>query len=292
MIDKVHGTGTISPQLQTVENGGLDFAVWHWQGDGPRILLIHATGFHSRCWDQVVAHLPGLDCWAFDMRGHGLSSKPAPPYIWKNFGRDVVAIANKLNLQFATGVGHSMGGHSIALAAGLDDRLFKSLILIDPIIVQRKYYAEALTKEHPVQRRKNHWQSPEEMFERYTDKKPFDTWNKAVLKDYCQYGLIPSKSYDGLELACPSIVEGSIYNNSMDKEGADIYDEIAKIKARTLIMHPPLSPSKKIEDLIPVELGALFPNGEDELLPNLTHFIPMEAPQLVAERIKTSCRAL
>jgi len=292
MIDKVHGTGTISPQLQTVENGGLDFAVWHWQGDGPRILLIHATGFHSRCWDQVVAHLPGLDCWAFDMRGHGLSSKPAPPYIWKNFGRDVVAIANKLNLQFATGVGHSMGGHSIALAAGLDDRLFKSLILIDPIIVQRKYYAEALTKEHPVQRRKNHWQSPEEMFERYADKKPFDTWNKAVLKDYCQYGLIPSKSYDGLELACPSIVEGSIYNNSMDKEGADIYDEIAKIKARTLIMHPPLSPSKKIEDLIPVELGALFPNGEDELLPNLTHFIPMAAPQLVAERIKTSCRAL
>jgi lipase len=288
MIDQVHEAHARSPELQTVENDGLDFAVWHWQGIGPRILLIHATGFHSRCWDQVVANLPGFDCWAFDMRGHGQSSKPAPPYIWKNFGRDVLVLAHKLNLQFATGVGHSMGGHSVSLAAGLDEMLFKSLILIDPIIVHRKHYSEALTKEHPVQRRKNHWQSPEEMFERYKDKTPFDTWNKAVLKDYCQYGLIPSKTRDGFELACPPIVEGSIYNNSMDKEGADIYDEIAKIKARTLVMHAPLSPSRKIEDLIPADLGALFPNGKDELLPDLTHFIPMEAPQLVADRIKAA----
>jgi pimeloyl-ACP methyl ester carboxylesterase len=74
----------------------------------------------------------------------------------------------------------------------------------------------------------------------------------------------------------------------MDKQGADIYDEIAKVKAKTLVMHAPFSPSRKIEDLIPAYLGAFFPNGKDEVLPALTHFIPMEAPQLVAERIKAA----
>jgi len=289
MIDKLNETGTRLPQLQTIQNDGLDFAVWHWQGNGPRILLIHATGFHSRCWDQVVAQLPGFDCWAYDMRGHGQSSKPEPPYVWKNFGRDVVALSNNLGLQFDVGIGHSMGGHSLSFAAGTDSRLFKSLILIDPIIVQRQHYGDAITKEHPVQRRKNRWHSPEEMFERYNGKSPFDTWDKAVLKDYCQYGLLPSGE-ERLELACPPIIEGSIYNNAMDKNGADIYDEIEKITAPTLVMHPPLSPSRKIEDLIPVNLADFFPDGEDELLPNNTHFIPMEAPQLVAERIRNRTR--
>ncbi len=277
-----------SPELEFVEERGLRFAAWHWQGDGPTVLLIHATGFHSRVWDQVVAELPGYDCWAFDMRGHGLSSKPEPPYVWKNFGLDVVAIAKRLNLSFEVGVGHSMGGHSVALAAATDCDLFQSIILIDPIIVQKKHYASALTKEHPVQRRKNRWHSPQEMFERYHDKKPFDTWNRAVLADYCQYGLVPSTTGDALELACPPVIEGSTYNNSMDAAGADIYDEIGRVKASVTVLHPPISASKKIEDLISFELGKCFPNGRDEIWPDVTHFIPMEAPHLVAQKIKTA----
>ena len=277
-----------NPDLQFVEVRGLSFAVWHWQGMGPTLLLIHATGFHSRVWDQVVSHLPGYDCWAFDMRGHGRSSKPEPPYVWKNFGLDVVAVSEKLNLKFNVGVGHSMGGHSVALAASIDPDLFSSIILIDPIIIQPKHYAVALTKEHPVERRKNRWSSPQEMFDRYADKKPFDTWNRDVLHDYCQYGLLPSTTGDALELACPPLIEGSTYNNSMDKEGADIYEDIAKVRATVTVLHPPISASKKIEDLISFELGKCFPNGSDEILPGLTHFIPMEAPHLVAERIQTA----
>lgn len=278
---------TRQPELQTVETRGLNFATYHWPGNGPNVLLIHATGFHSRVWDQVVAHLADFNCWAFDMRGHGQSSKPEPPYIWRNFGMDVVAISHLLNLKFAVGVGHSMGGHSVALAAAIEPDLFSSLILIDPIIMQQKHYGMAVTKEHPVERRKNRWQSPSEIFERYHDKKPFDTWNREVLRDYCEHALVPSDTSDTLVLACPPAIEGSIYNNSNDTDGACIYEDLKKVTAAVKILHPPISASKKVEDLIAFDLGKAFANGTDEIIEGHTHFIPMESPALIAEQIIT-----
>jgi pimeloyl-ACP methyl ester carboxylesterase len=269
-------------QIQARE---LDFAVWHRAGPGRRLLFIHATGFHSRVWDQVVARLPDFDCWLIDMRGHGQSSKPEPPYVWRDFGLDIKAIIEQLDLRFDLAVGHSMGGHSLALAASLISNLAKSMILIDPIIVRRDLYKQAEAKRHPVERRRNHWQSWQQMFERYYGKSPFDTWDKMVLEDYCRYGLLPATTGDGYELACPPKVEGSIYNNSMDVAGADIYDDLAKVEARVLILHPPPTVYKKIEDFIPLDLGRFFKYGEDKLFPHLTHFIPMESPDLVAEEI-------
>ena len=39
---------------------------------GRTLLLVHATGFHARCWDQVIAHLPSdWNIVSVDMRGHG-----------------------------------------------------------------------------------------------------------------------------------------------------------------------------------------------------------------------------
>jgi len=263
----------------------LEFAVWRRPGHGPRALFIHATGFHSRVWDQVVGRLPEFDCWLIDMRGHGQSSKPEPPYIWRNFGLDIKAIVEQLDLKFDVGIGHSMGGHSIALAASMIPDLAQSLILIDPIIVRRELYKTAEIKRHPVERRKNHWQSWQQMFERYQEKAPFDTWDKEVLRDYCRYGLLPVSTGDGYELACPPRIEGSIYSNSMDVAGADIYDALAKVEARVLILHPPPTVYRKIEDFIPLDLGRFFKHGEDKLFPHLTHFIPMEAPDLVAQEI-------
>jgi pimeloyl-ACP methyl ester carboxylesterase len=276
---------TRQPEFQLVEARGESFGTYHWPGSGATVLLIHATGFHSRVWDQVVANLPEFNCWAFDMRGHGRSSKPEPPYVWRNFGEDVVAVARSLKLKVDVGIGHSMGGHSIALAAALAPELFSSLILVDPIIIQEKHYGQAETKEHPVERRKNRWHSPEEIFERYHDKKPFDTWNRDVLRDYCQHALMNDTTSDGFVLACPPRIEGSIYNTSTDSEGACIYKDLKRVTAAVTVLHPPVSASKKIEDLISFDLGKAFADGRDEIIDGHSHFMPMESPVLVAQKI-------
>jgi pimeloyl-ACP methyl ester carboxylesterase len=51
--------------------GDDELSVLEWQGEGDPILLLHATGFHSRCWNQVVEHLPGQHVFAVDLRFHG-----------------------------------------------------------------------------------------------------------------------------------------------------------------------------------------------------------------------------
>ena len=155
--------GTNERELTILPVRGVDLAVWEWPGDGPTFLFAHATGFHARCWDEVIRGLPRGRAIAMDMRGHGRSDKPAPPYRWREFGEDVAELAKLLELRDVVGVGHSMGGHSMALAAALRPEAFSSLILVDPTIFQREYYG--LPQRHDssyIRKRRNHWASPEE----------------------------------------------------------------------------------------------------------------------------------
>ena len=45
---------------------GASLCVFEWNADvrghEDTLLLAHATGFHARCWDQVVARLPSATC--------------------------------------------------------------------------------------------------------------------------------------------------------------------------------------------------------------------------------------
>src|SRR5277367_1588790 len=112
------------PIESRVAVNGVEIELLQWPGEDPAIFFCHATGFHARCWDQIIAHVPGRHCFAMDMRGHGRSSKPEPPYAWRDFGVDVAAVADALNLSGAMGVGHSMGGHAVTLGAALRPESF------------------------------------------------------------------------------------------------------------------------------------------------------------------------
>ena len=51
------------PDYRLLHVNGVDIAVFEWgqaRADQPSILFVHATGFHARIWDQVIAHLPEL----------------------------------------------------------------------------------------------------------------------------------------------------------------------------------------------------------------------------------------
>ena len=215
------------PVERRLTANGVELALFEWPGEDPPVLFCHATGFHARCWDQVISHLPGRHCFALDSRGHGRSSKPAPPYSWRNVGEDVAHVAGNLGLSGAIGVGHSMGGHAVTLAAALAPSAFSELLLLDPVIRPEAEYVGPWQQAQFVAKRRNRWSSPQEMFERFEKRPPFDTWDRAVLRDYCEYGLLPDG--DGYVLACPPEIEAAIYENSPAPE-SNIYPEIATIK--------------------------------------------------------------
>lgn len=260
------------------------------------VLLVHATGFHARCWDQTVAHLgAGFHVVAVDQRGHGRSAKKGP-FTWDNFGADLAALVVALDLDDVIGVGHSMGGHCVVQATLAHPERFQRLVLVDPVIVDPSAYADharsptyTSAEEHPVSRRRGVWASTDEMFERFADRHPFSLWQRQVLRDYCDHGLLrePDGTYS---LACPPVVEASIYLNSA---GTNILEAIPAIEQPTTVLRA-FRPETKDGEMdfaaSPTYHGVadLFPNGVDVYLPALTHFIPMQDPALVASHIRGS----
>jgi pimeloyl-ACP methyl ester carboxylesterase len=273
-----------------IEADGARLAVWERPGAGPPILFLHATGFHARCWDEVIARLPGRRCIALDLRGHGRSAKPEPPSNWRIFGEDAAAVARALCLRGATGVGHSMGGHAVTLAAALEPEAFGDLLLIDPVFLPEQWYTGPGAELTMVTRRRNHWTSWDDMYARFKDRKPFDRWNRKVLLDYCEFGVLPAPDGHGCVLACPPAFEASIYRTSTAPE-SNIYPEVATIGRPVRVVRASRF-TRRIEDFshspTAPETASRFKNGKDLHYPERSHFLPMEAPELIAELLADS----
>ena len=278
------------PTENRIRLNGLEICYFEWPGTGPAIFFAHATGFHARCWDQIIKRLPGRHAIAIDMRGHGRSERPDPSTVeWRQFGEDVAELAKALKFEGAIGVGHSMGGHSVTLAAALVPGAFAGLLLVDPVILSEETYARRQRPEgteHFAARRRNQWASVEEMVERFSGRGNFANWDPATLRDYCQYGLLPSSTGDGFELACPPAFEGATY---MMSSGSDIHSQMAKLQIPVRIIRARQRTSEIAADFssspTDPDLWKSFPQATDRELPELSHFIPMEAPALVADEI-------
>lgn len=277
---------------------GIELAYFEWgPRGGPTVLMLHATSFHARCWDGVIRELAGHGhVIAVDQRGHGRSTK-APPYDWSEFGADAAALVETLDLDDVIGVGHSMGGHAVVqAAAGHPDR-FRALLLVDPVILDPASYAKPFlfpsADDHPVSRRRNRWTSPEEMFERFKDRHPFSVWIPDILMDYCRFGIVPDG--DDFVLGCPPKVEAAIYTGSASR---DIRETIAEMPKPVIVLRAKGRASPRRTDAPDIGamdfarsptwpgLAAAFPNGRDVHHPELTHFMPMQAPDVVARHIR------
>jgi lipase len=279
------------PRELRLRVNGVDLACVEWPGADPPILFAHATGFHARCWDQVIRRLPDRRCFALDLRGHGRSAKPPPPYSWLEISADVAQLARALGLRDALGVGHSGGGYAVTVAAALAPDSFARLLLVDPAIVARDRYGrrDSRTQPHFALKRRNTWTSPEEMLTRFRDRHPYRLWQPAVLRDYCEYGLLPAPDGAGYVLACPPEIEAATYAGASEH---DPYDVIHALDLPVRILRArerPTGTSGAVVDMsfsptVP-DLASHFRRSEDVLLPERSHYIPMEAPELVARQI-------
>jgi hypothetical protein len=145
-----------------------------------------------------------------------------------------------------------------------------------------------VAEDHPVARRRNQWASWQEMYQRFADRLPFSLWRPEVLEDYCRYGVRPRADGSGYELACPPLVEASVY---LGNTRTDIHHLIPGLNLPVVVLRARSRDPDDAPDLdfskSPTWPGLAdeFPHGRDVYLPELTHFIPMQAPQLVARFI-------
>ncbi|MDX2166850.1 MAG: alpha/beta hydrolase [Deltaproteobacteria bacterium] len=274
-----------------VNGVGLTYFEWGraWRGRGAPLLLAHATGFHARCWDQVVGRLGPRHVIALDQRGHGRSDKTAITS-WQVFGRDLQAFLAALELRDVIGVGHSMGGYALVEAAAAAPHRVRQLLLLDPVIGPPEAYGVGWSAaafaggEHPTARRKRHFASPEEMFERFRARPPYAHFTAAALRDYCVHGLLPLPG-GGYELACPPEIEASIYMTSLSHPG--VHDSLRRLDQPVLVVRAQPPPAQR--DAMDFSFSPTWPglaaalrHGRDLHWPECTHFLPMQVPERVA----------
>jgi len=261
----------------------IDLVVHEWasDADGVPLVFAHATGFHGRVWDAIIAQFPAHPVYAIDLRGHGQSGG-GPITDWRIMSSDVAGFLEQAGLTGAVGIGHSMGAHTLLQVAADHPQAFSRLVLFDPVILAPEFYAlpepfYTADNPHPAIRRKRDFASPEEMMERFRARDPYCLFDAQVFEDYCRYGLVPAASGEGMELACAPEMEASVYASS--RSNGAILDTARSVGIPVLVVRAQMTDLQdfKSSPTWP-ELANVLPQGTDLYRPDRTHFHPFEDP--------------
>lgn len=116
-----------------VETNGIRMHYWR-TGDGgkPPVVLSHGATDNGLCWRRTARALEAdYDVIMVDVRGHGLSDKPAPDYGPRQSAADLAGLIRGLDIAPPHLIGHSMGGEISANCAADFPDLPRSLTIID-----------------------------------------------------------------------------------------------------------------------------------------------------------------
>jgi len=175
---------------------GLALAVYDFGGQGPDLLLVHATGLCAEPFGPLARALGGrFRCWGLDLRGHGRSDRPADgDFAWSGFATDVLTVVDHLGLRQPFGFGHSCGGATVLLAEQARPGLFRSLYCFEPVVMPdaaRAVVAASNPLADGARRRRSSFPSAEEALANYASKPPYSDLDLECLRLYVHGGLEP-----------------------------------------------------------------------------------------------------
>jgi pimeloyl-ACP methyl ester carboxylesterase len=98
----------------------------------PPLLAVHGITSSSRAWLPVARALAGrANLVAPDLRGRGASHTLPPPYGTAAYVTDLVALLDRLELERAVLLGHSLGAYIVARLAIEHPERVSALVLVD-----------------------------------------------------------------------------------------------------------------------------------------------------------------
>jgi pimeloyl-ACP methyl ester carboxylesterase len=120
------------PVMKKAEGDGIQIQLAIWQGEGNPILCVHGLTANCRCWDLIASSLvPENNILAMDLRGRGLSDKPASGYSLQYHIQDIFCVLDNIRQEKIVLMGHSLGAFiALAFAANYPERTEK-IILMD-----------------------------------------------------------------------------------------------------------------------------------------------------------------
>jgi pimeloyl-ACP methyl ester carboxylesterase len=257
------------------------------------VLFLHATGFNAETYQPLLALLPPDISWdAWDLRGHGRNSLPADPALltsWMIYADDVIARLDHKSGKKIILAGHSFGAVTAMLIAHKRPDMVRALLLIEPPLLAPRYHVYArlpggislLQRAVPIARnagrRRRHFTDVAAARAAYAGRGAFRSWRPEFLEAYLRGGLRASPQ-GGVELCCAPAWEQANFT-------AFRHDSWRALRSLRCPVH--LLVGEK-NSTVAAQLGRFrksAPHAHVEIVPGTTHFIPMEQPELVADRI-------
>jgi pimeloyl-ACP methyl ester carboxylesterase len=254
--------------------------------DGPVLLLAHANGFNAAAWRPFAAALaPSHRVIAVDLRAHGVARTADDPTLeWSRFGDDVTAVLDSGVLPDGPlhGIGHSLGGAALVMAAARRPRAFRSLWLFEPIIPPPDGFAGG-SGENPMAagaaRRRPRFDSHDAAYDNYASKPPLDAFHPEALRGYVEGGFAPQP--DGtVTLRCRPEWEAAIFRMT---SGCPAWDVVPSIDLPVTVVvgeELPFGPAA-----FAPRVAETLPNGRLVRHPELSHFGPLQDPLGLADEV-------
>jgi pimeloyl-ACP methyl ester carboxylesterase len=122
--------------VHEVDNDGVKLAL-SVIGDGPDLLFVHGLGSAQVLWQPFISTLRHrYRCWNLDLRGHGESARAPGAYDGVRYGSDVAAALDHIGRP-TIGVGHSLGGSSLARVATAQHPDIAAIYIVDSALLPR-----------------------------------------------------------------------------------------------------------------------------------------------------------
>lgn len=238
------------------------------------VYFAHATSFCGAVWRPVLDDLEGVECVAWDFAGHGGGPSLEVPVDWSTFGRQVLEETEPGGI----GVGHSMGAAALVMAQLADPARFRFLLLIEPIIFPGPHERAEHALSEIASKRRRSFASREEVRANLSSKSAFSGWHPGALAGYIECGFVGEGP---VTPACDPDVEADIYRASI---AHDTWEHLDQIEVPVLVLAG--EDSDTTTPAFAKQQAARFSRAGVEIVPETGHFLPMEKPALVADRVR------
>jgi pimeloyl-ACP methyl ester carboxylesterase len=250
----------------------------------PVLLFSHATGFHGRVFEPMASYLNDrFRCVSLDLRGHGVSDMPADVGLaWPGMADDVLAALKSEGFPAGPlhGIGHSMGGAALALAAARRPDAFRSLWLFEPVIVPPGEGGLLPTGDNPMSeaaaRRRDRFESRDRAYENYRSKPPLNQLHPDALRAYVDGGF--TSTHEGsVTLRCTPATEAEVFRHAA---ASGAWEAIAALDVPVAVVAG--RPDERGPWAFAKEIADALPQGTHCLQSQVGHFGPLEDPAAMA----------
>lgn len=270
--------------MRIPSSDGVELAVHDLGGDGPTLLVAHATGFLAAVYRPLAEALAGhFHTWALDFRAHGDSTRPASGDLdWWGMAADVAAAVDAIGTDRPFAFGHSMGGAALVLAELNRPGTFRAMELYEPVLVPVGTFPTT-AGDNPMsaaaRRRRPVFDSRDAAYDNYAAKPPLNVLTAAALRAYVDEGFADQP--DGtITLKCLPDDEAEVFRVGGLHGG---FDRLGELRLPvTIAQGGVVDPGPGA--LAPAQAAAI-PGGRLVVAEGLGHFGPVQDPDLVARSV-------